>query len=313
MPPPKQGAGSKGGRPPATADRDRGRGGSSQSEVRSVRDVIMSLNQAERTQSPKRKRTSGDLGTETTDSSLVANITVSDMKELIKLQIQDFRNDLKDDIETVVAEMKAEFGRLQQRVSELEQHVADRDCIIDGLTDQLNKKDEKVNLLHARLDDAEAERLQPRLIFAGTAVPARPSDGEEDLEKTTIDLVKKHFPMTNPGKSDIAKIFRISNGKKIVCEFVKTGAGSIRDTVYQQRLSLNRRSESRLFVNEFLTEDRQFIFQRLLEEKRKGKVYTVFTRNGSVFFKEIKGGRNIRVNDSEKLEAALRGLDAPTQ
>ena len=62
-----------------------------------MRDVIMSLNQAERTQSPKRKRTS-DCSPEPADSSLVASITVSDLKELIKQQIRDLRNDLKDDL-----------------------------------------------------------------------------------------------------------------------------------------------------------------------------------------------------------------------
>ena len=83
--------------------------------------------------------------------------------------------------------------------------------------------------------------------------------------------------------------------------------------MYQQRLSLNKRNEPRLFVNEFLTDSRQFIFQRLLEEKRKGSIYTVFTRNGSVFFKEIKDGRNIRVNDSGRLEAVLRDISVPRQ
>ncbi|KAF0301030.1 SH2B adapter protein 1 [Amphibalanus amphitrite] len=62
-----------------------------------------------------------------------------------------------------------------------------------------------------------------------------------------------------------------------------------------------------LFVNESLTKLRGLIFRSLLAAKRDGKIYTVFTRNGNVFFKEKQYGVSTRVDSLQRLhELGLR-------
>ena len=51
--------------------------------------------------------------------------------------------------------------------------------------------------------------------------------------------------------------------------------------VMSRRLELRGRE---LFVNESLTKLRGIIFRSLLAAKREGKIYTVFSRNGNVFY-----------------------------
>lgn len=53
-----------------------------------------------------------------------------------------------------------------------------------------------------------------------------------------------------------------------------------------------------------LTRYRQEIFTECLAMKKRGKIYTVFTRYGSVYLKEKRHGYNVRVDDWD----ALHGL-----
>ena len=204
MPTPKQSASPS--RAPAAAAAHKDTDSSNQSEFMSVRDIILSLNQTPNTQNRQCKRISKDGRTKAQESSLTANITATEMREVIKLQMQDMRNDLKRGIETLANEMKAEFENLGQRVRDLEQLVTDQNSIIDRLTDQLNRKDEKIHSLLTRLD--EAERLQPPLVFSGVVVSVRPGTGEEDFENAATDLV--NAPRAHTPASDIAKTFRVS-------------------------------------------------------------------------------------------------------
>ena len=60
-----------------------------------------------------------------------------------------------------------------------------------------------------------------------------------------------------------------------------------------------------LYINENLTRRRQEIFQALLIERRSGRLYTVFTKNGEVFCKTMQYGRKIRVDSMHKIAQIL--------
>ena len=92
---------------------------------------------------------------------------------------------------------------------------------------------------------------------------------------------------------------------KIWCRFAKSGSGSVRDRIYNGRLGLrHNKGSEKLYVSESLTRCRQEIFTECLGLKRRGKIYTTFTRYGSVYLKEKKHGYTVRVDDWE----ALQGL-----
>ena len=84
----------------------------------------------------------------------------------------------------------------------------------------------------------------------------------------------------------------------MIVKFVRTGQDSARDRVMSRRLELKGRD---LFVNESLTKLRGLIFRSLLAAKRDEKIYTVFTRNGNVFYKEKQHGVSTRVDSLQRL------------
>ena len=135
---------------------------------------------------------------------------------------------------------------------------------------------------------------------ATVATPlARPT---EDVEAALITMLNSAFPDLGLQRSDIERVHR--TGKKIWCRFVKSGAGSKRDQLYNGRLSLrDNRKGNELYISECLTKARQELFAKLLAYKKDKKIYTVFTRYGSVFVKEQQYGRNIRVDDASALTA----------
>ena len=81
-------------------------------------------------------------------------------------------------------------------------------------------------------------------------------------------------------------------------KFVRAGQDSARDLVMSRRPELKRKG---LYVNESLTKLRRLLFRSLLAVKRAGKIYTVFTRNGNVLFKDKQYGVSTRVDSLQKL------------
>ena len=137
----------------------------------------------------------------------------------------------------------------------------------------------------------------------GPATGQRPAHQREDVEATLIALLKSAFPDLDVGHADIDRAHRTRG--KIWCRFVKSGSGSIRDQLYNGRLGLrHNRSGDKLYISESLTQYRQEIFTECLDLKKQGKIYTAFTRYGSVYVKEKRHGYSVRVDDW----GALRGL-----
>ena len=137
----------------------------------------------------------------------------------------------------------------------------------------------------------------------GPAADQRPTREQEDVEATLIALLNSVFPDLNVRPGDIDRAHRTRG--KIWCRFVKSGSGSVRDRLYNGRLGLrNIKGGDKLYISESLTRYRQEIFTECLALKKQGKIYTVFTRYGSVYVKEKRHGYSVRVDDW----GALRGL-----
>ena len=141
---------------------------------------------------------------------------------------------------------------------------------------------------------------------SGRGGPEGEQTPREDVQDIVIRAVKDNLGITLP-REEIDRAHRMSEGRKIIVRFLRSGESSIRDRIYQQRLQQTGRSDGRLFVNESLTAARQ-IFNSVLELKKAGKVYTVFTRWGNVFAKEVQYGVSVRVNNEASFSNFVRGL-----
>ena len=108
---------------------------------------------------------------------------------------------------------------------------------------------------------------------------------------------------------------RVDRGKTIVCQFARWGQGSVRDRIYDSRMSLMRdtngqmrdRSEQ-LFVNEKLTHGARAAYLKLREEKRSGRIHSVYTKHGIIHVRIKQHGAKVRVYNRATCEEVLRGV-----
>ncbi|KAF0288414.1 hypothetical protein FJT64_013194 [Amphibalanus amphitrite] len=77
-------------------------------------------------------------------------------------ELHDFRSSLT-----------AEIEKLNDRVKDLEQHVEERDGIIDQLSEELRQSRSEVSALEARVEEAEINSRLPCLILSGAAMAPR--------------------------------------------------------------------------------------------------------------------------------------------
>ena len=121
----------------------------------------------------------------------------------------------------------------------------------------------------------------------------------EDVNTLVVQTLNRCMPGLSLVDSDIDRAHRLPGpNNRVIVRFVRSGQNSARDMVMSRRLELRGRD---LFVNESLTKLRGLIFRSLLAAKREMKIYTVFSRNGNVFFKEKQHGTSTRVDTLQSL------------
>lgn len=238
----------------------------------------------------------------------------AELAELIRSVV---RSELGRATAALQSSLREAVTALSDRIGELEGRLFEKDEQIERLTSELKKSNETVEELQDTVDVFENEMRQPTLVISGPAVPA-PSRGggtdgvvgadgargtggsrvPEDAVSLVVAVIKKAMPNVSVCGDDVASCFRVGSSRKLVCRFLRSGPGSVRDAVYQGRFELMRQSDEskQLFVSESLTRRRQQFLSVLLEAKKKKRVYTVFTKNGTVHYKERKDGPAVRVD-----------------
>ena len=153
------------------------------------------------------------------------------------------------------------------------------------------------------MEENELVSRLPSLVFSGKPFVRKPRDANrpeaEDVEKTVLSVVRENFRDLSISASDIARAHRLPGEQKVICRFVRSGRGSVRDQIYYRRRELKGKE---VFINECLTKRRAEIFGKLLSLRKTGKLFSVFSRNGQVFCTGEKFGKPIRVNSLEEIE-----------
>ena len=115
-----------------------------------------------------------------------------------------------------------------------------------------------------------------------------------------VNTLNRCMPGLDLNVRDIDRAHRLPGpNNRVIVRFVRSGHGSIRDTVMSRRLELRGRD---LFVNESLTKLRSQIYRSLLAAKHEKKLYTVYSRSGQVYFKERQHGVSTRVDSLQRLQ-----------
>ena len=229
--------------------------------------------------------------------------------ELAELIRSVVRSELSLATATLQRSLREAIDVLGERIAELEGRLFEKDEEIERLSRELLESRNTTEELMDAVDHLETEVRQSTLILSGPAVPAprRRESGEsytpEDAASVAVAVIKKSMLNVTVSQSDVASCFRVGGLRRLVCRFVCAGPGSVRDEVYQGRFQLmNQRDEAqRLFVAESLSRRRQQCLGVLLGAKKRQQIYTVFTKNGVLFYKERKDGANIRVDHPDQI------------
>ena len=225
----------------------------------------------------------------------------AELAELIRSVV---RSELSLATTTLQRSLREAIDVLGERIAELEGRLFEKDEEIERLSRELLDSRNTTEELMDAVDHLETEVRQSTLILSGPAVPApqRRESGEsytpEDAASVAVAVIKRSMPSVTVNRSDVASCFRVGGLRKLVCRFVCSGPESVRDEVYRGRFQLmSQRDEAqRLFVAESLSRRRQQCLSVLLSAKKRQQLYTAFTKNGVVFYKERKDGANIRVD-----------------
>ncbi|KAF0296948.1 hypothetical protein FJT64_005620 [Amphibalanus amphitrite] len=152
-------------------------------------------------------------------------------------------------------------------------------------------------------DRQQQDKRLTCLIFSGPALQRLTS--REDAARLIKSLVQQYLQHSLDG-SQVKAMVRLKNGK-ILTEFTTATPGSDRDFLFRAK---SRLRGSGLYIAESLTPRRQAMFVELLQLKREGVVFSVFTRSGDVFACRERDSAPIRVSDLEAVRR-LAGDRAP--
>ena len=122
---------------------------------------------------------------------------------------------------------------------------------------------------------------------------------QEDINALVVTTLNQCLPGLNLVESDLDRCHRLPGANnRVIVRFVRSGQGSVRDSVMSRRLELRGKD---LYINESLTKLRGLIFRSLLAAKRDKNIYTVYSRGGQVYFKEQQHGVGSRVDSLKRL------------
>ena len=180
----------------------------------------------------------------------------------------------------------------------------------------MDSRDRRISTLEGETEELRRVNNLAYLIFEGPGVPSAPKDEpwKEDVAKTTKDLLTKNMPSVPVSDGDIRQCYRAGRGKQIVCEFTRCGSGSVRDAVYEARMTLmkdengqRRGASDQVFCNEKLTTGAAEANRKLHAAKKSGKLHSVHTKHGFIYVRMFQHGAKIRVSSRVECERVLRG------
>ena len=311
------------GDPPSVTEPGVGaeRGGglsSSQGQV-DVRSMIARLN---RDRSPVKRRREDNDSTQSATSSEEDDPTgeegeqLAPIMRLLQREMRKQTTRLAEHFQRAHQTLKEELQCMQQRIGDLEQHVSDQGDTIMQLHNAVDSRDQRIWELEGEVEELRRISNVPFLVLDGPGVPAPPRDEpwREDVMATTKGVLSKYMPTAEVRDTDIVQCYRADRGKKLVCQFSRVGPGSVRDTIYDNRMAMAkdengqmRSSSEQLYVNEKLTPGALGALMRLRAAKRNGQLYSVHTKYGYIYVRMFRHGARLRVSNRAECERVLSG------
>lgn len=203
---------------------------------------------------------------------------IGSLKDYIKAELSNLREEFKGWSEARLAavEQAVEFALDSVAAASARAGAAEAEArrAISGL----EAVSERLRRLEDMCDNAEQNSRLDLLVFSGKVIPK--SGPDENCAVIVRRLLEDHMGY-RVNEEQINRAHRIQSGK-IVVKFNRTGPGSDKDRIWKLKTRLRGKD---LYVQESLTERRQEIFQALLQARRDGKIFSVYTQGGKVLYR----------------------------
>ena len=253
---------------------------------RSVGDMIRRLDQ-------KKQRMVSPKGKGLKDTEFLEEI-----KAMMRSCVEEGNNKLWQKVESKIS-------AYEDRMDRLEGEIFVRDQRIDQLQSELRVCHAAMEGYEERLDSIERHSRAVNLVLSSRRFGKR-RDGE-DIAGMAVKLINDNFKDVQVTKDDFSTIHRLSNENAVICVFRDK---NLRNRLYEDRIRMRHQPDlaNRLFVSENLTRANSAIFNRLLQLKRSGRVWAVFSKAGVPCYKPSKLSSPIRVHNMQQVTVAERDL-----
>ena len=201
--------------------------------------------------------------------------------------------------------VESKISSYENRMEKLEAEIFIRDQRIDLLESELRACHETIGRHEEQLDEIERRSRAVNLVLTCQRFGRR-RDGE-DISGMAVKAINDNLRDARVTKNDFSAVHRLSKENTVICAFINK---NLRNTVFESRLNMRHQADfaDRLFVSENLTRAKSAVFNRILQLKRSGRVWAVFTRAGIPCFKASKTSAPIRVYNMQQVTAVERDL-----
>ena len=221
----------------------------------------------------------------------------------------DFMSMMKECVEEANASLwqkvEHKISSYEAKVEKLEGAIFERDQKIDKLEADLSKCQESMQRCEEHLNEMERHSRAANLVLTSQRFGRRRE--REDIAELTICVINESYTDIHVTKNDFSVIHRLPKDNTVICAFKNQ---ELRNKIYEDRLRMRHQANfsQRLFVNENLTKANSAIFKGLLELKKGGKLWTVFSKAGIPSCKIAKTSSPRRVHTAQQLAALEREL-----
>ncbi|XP_043246750.1 uncharacterized protein LOC122394155 [Amphibalanus amphitrite] len=236
---------------------------------------------------PKRRKVCSPAQGEQSDIDICAELKEFIAQENVKC-VKEIRD--SNDRRLMAIEESLSFAMDSLKAVSDRQNSADMDIIqLQRETKELRRRLQQMELSE---DRRQQEERRTSLIFSGPAIQTLTR--REDAANLIRSRVQQHL-RHSLDSSQVKAMIRLKNGKVLV-DFTTAARGSDRDVLFRTKTKLRG---SGLFISESLTPRRQALFADLLQLKKEGIIFSVFTRSGDILVCRSRDCAPIRIVDPE--------------
>ena len=225
--------------------------------------------------------------------------TTEELKAFINEKTGEAVKEIKRALDQKIRGLEDSLNFAYESISVTSQKVAVLEKELKVFNYEWQDMKHRIANLEREREENDKLRRRSQLIFSGRDLQI--PDFDDRLVAAVSAQINRLLELDIP-PGEIVNVKRLP-GKRLLVKFSRDDKGSLRDEVFKAKSRLRGQS---IYISENLTPARHEAFNLLLHERREGRLSTVLTRGGEVFFAVCRNDRLTRVRSREEVENILR-------